>query len=292
MRVRGVPKDKLAEISYADWVDRTRRPFIEGDTAWVPVLPDEPFDREIRTKPAYAGRGYYLVGNIAVIHGKQPDLDAILKIVDFCKPRGVVWREALLDITRTPRIETVWGECGEVRHRENGYTYILDPSKVMFSQGNRTEKTRIAHQIRAGTGTERVADMFAGIGYFTIPMAGAGATIHAMEINPVACGYLRQNALENKLASRITISSGDCRELLSGTYDRIVMGHFDSPDMLPHALCHIKPGSIIHVHSIGPQDERIRDTVEGAGFSCGIHVHKVKKYRPHAWHVVHDVTIT
>ncbi|MDD4137480.1 MAG: SAM-dependent methyltransferase, partial [Methanoregula sp.] len=89
-----------------------------------------------------------------------------------------------------PRTELLWGTAGEVRHRESGYTYILDPQNVMFSMGNRNEKTRIARLIRAGSGNERVADMFAGIGYFTIPMAGAGARVHAMEINPVAFGYL------------------------------------------------------------------------------------------------------
>jgi tRNA wybutosine-synthesizing protein 2 len=149
----------------------------------------------------------------------------------------------------------------------------------------------MAGLIRAGTGTERVADMFAGVGYFTIPMAGAGATVHAMEINPVAADYLRRNAAENQLADRITISPGDCRDNLTMMYDRIVMGHFDAPAMLPHALGHVRPGSVIHVHTIGAQEEVIRDLVKGAGFSCGIMVHKVKKYRPHAWHVVHDVTI-
>lgn len=291
MRVRGIPREKLGGTAGADWVDRSRRPFVEGDTAWVPVRPGYAFDREISAEPAYAGRGFYVIGDIAVVHGNRPTMEDIHRIVELRKPRGVLWREALDNITRTPRAEVVWGECGETRHRESGYVFILDPSKVMFSQGNRTEKGRIAQQVRAGRGTERVADMFAGIGYFSIPMAGAGATVHAMEINPVACGYLRRNAGENRLADRITVSPGDCRDLLDGTYDRIVMGHFDSIGMLPHALRHARTDSVIHLHSIGEQEEAIRSIVESAGFSCGIMVHKVKKYRPHAWHVVHDITI-
>jgi tRNA wybutosine-synthesizing protein 2 len=292
MRVRGVPRKKLGEVAGADWVDLSRRPFVDGDTAWVPVRPGESCDKEIEAPPEYAGRGFYLIGDIAVVQGDRPSPEDIRKIADLKNPRGILWREALEDVTRTPRVEVVWGECGETRHRESGYVYILDPSKVMFSQGNRTEKTRIATQIRKGSGNERVADMFAGIGYFTIPMAGAGAAVHAMEINPVSCGYLQRNAMENKLSDRITISPGDCRNLLEGMYDRIVMGHFDAPGMLPIALQHARPGSIIHLHSIGPQEEMVLEAVEGAGFSCGVSVHKVKKYRPHAWHVVHDVTIT
>jgi tRNA wybutosine-synthesizing protein 2 len=292
MRVRGVPKEQLGGITHADWVDQSRRPFVEGNIAWVPVLPGEPCDKEISAHPEYAGRGFYLIGDIAVVHGERPTPEDIRKIVDLKNPRGILWREALDDIIRTPRVEVVWGECGETRHRESGYVYILDPSKVMFSQGNRNEKGRMAELIRSGPGNERVADMFAGVGYFTIPIAGAGATVHAMEINPVSCGYLTRNAAENQLADRITVSPGDCRDLLTGTYDRIVMGHFDAPSMLSHALRHVRSGSAIHIHSIGPQEELVREAVEGAGFSCGVIVHKVKKYRPHAWHVVHDVTIS
>jgi tRNA wybutosine-synthesizing protein 2 len=59
--------------------------------------------------------------------------------------------------------------------------------------------------------------------------------------------------------------------------------------MLPNALQHAAAGTTLHVHSIGPVEEQVRALVEGAGFSATIHVHKVKKYRPHAWHVVQDV---
>jgi tRNA wybutosine-synthesizing protein 2 len=130
-----------------------------------------------------------------------------------------------------------------------------------------------------------------GIGYFTIPVAGCRRTVHAIEINPVACGYLRRNAAENRLADRITAIEGDCREKLDGTFDRILMGHFDAIAMLPHALRHAGAGTVIHLHSIGPCEKEIEDAVRGTGFSCGIEVHKVKKYRPRAWHVVHDITI-
>jgi tRNA wybutosine-synthesizing protein 2 len=110
-----------------------------------------------------------------------------------------------------------------------------------------------------------------------------------MEINPVAFEYLVRSVGANNLSGRITPTLGDCRQLLSGTYDRFIMGHFDAVTMLPEALCHAKTGSVLHVHSIGPVEELVREHVESAGFSSTIHVHKVKKYRPHAWHMVQDV---
>ncbi len=58
--------------------------------------------------------------------------------------------------------------------------------------------------------------MFAGIGYFTIPVAGSGASVHAMEINPVAFEYLNRNIVENGLTGLVNSSLGDCRDLLTG----------------------------------------------------------------------------
>ena len=291
MRARKVSRDRLGTIKGEEWVDHSRSPFVDGGDCWVPVREGLPFDRDIEREPRYNGRGFYLVGDVAIIHGDRPAPAEVDAIVRFRNPRGVLWIESLQDVTRTPQTEVLHGTVGEVRHRENGYTFLLDPQKVMFSQGNRTEKMRIADLVRADPGNERVADMFAGIGYFSIPAAGAGASVHAMEINPVAFGYLERNIRENALAGRIDAGPGDCRDLLAGTYDRILMGHFDAAAFLPAALGHVKPGSVLHLHSIGPVEDRIRAALESAGFSATIQVHKVKKYRPHAWHVVQDVTI-
>ena len=292
MRVRKVSKADLPTIHDAEWVDHSRSPHVEKDIAWVPVRSGLPYDTDIRERTRYTGRGYYITGDVAVIHGDRPSPDEMEQIIRFRRPRGIVWIESLHDVTRTPRTEILWGTAGEVRHKESGYTYLLDPQKVMFSMGNRNEKMRIAGMIRDGSGNERVADMFAGIGYFTIPMAGAGATVHAIEINPVAFGYLERNIQENRLSDKVSSTPGDCRISLTGIYDRIVMGHFDAVTMLPEALHHAQAKSILHIHSIGPVEEQIRSIVEGTGFSATIRVHNVKKYRPHAWHVVHDVTLS
>jgi tRNA wybutosine-synthesizing protein 2 len=292
MRVRAVPKEKIRTIQDEDWIDRSRSPYAEGDTVWVPVRDDATSDREIPEKQRYSGRGFFMIGEIAVIHGKRPDHQEVEEIVQFRHPQGVLWIESLNEVTRTPSTEVLWGDVGEVRHQENGYTFFLDPRKVMFSQGNRLEKLRMAALVQKSRLHERVADMFAGIGYFTIPVAGSGAHVHAMEINPVAFDYLKRNISANGLSDLVTASIGDCRDLLSGTYTRIIMGHFDAITLLPSALRHIETGGTIHVHSIGSVEDQIRDQCDCAGFSPTICVHKVKKYRPHAWHVVQDVTLT
>ena len=288
MKVRSVPRADLSRVSGEPWVDPAHRPCVIDGTAYVPVKNGFSFDREITAPPRYRGRGFFMIGDIAIVRGTAPAPDDLKKVVALRKPRGVLLVRAMDDITRVPDCEVLYGTVGEVLHRENGYTYLLDPSKVMFSQGNLPEKRRMASLIRPG---ERVADMFAGIGYFTIPMAGAGADVHAMEINPVAFSYLQRNLETNKLAGRVSASPGDCRDLLSGTYDRIVMGHFDAVTMLPDALAHAAPGTVIHLHSLGSVEVEIRSAVSGAGFSAALDVHKVKKYAPHTWHIVQDIVI-
>ncbi|MCX6697420.1 MAG: SAM-dependent methyltransferase, partial [Methanoregula sp.] len=98
--------------------------------------------------------------------------------------------------------------------------------------------------------------------------------------------------LENTLAGQIQPALGDCRNLLTGEYDRVVMGHFDAIHMLPDIISYVHPGSVIHLHSIGTVEAEIKEVVEGAGFSATIEVHTVKNYRPHESHMVQDVTLS
>lgn len=289
MRARKVPAAVLADIADAEWVETSRRPYVEDGVAWVPVRKGYPADEDLPEREVYRGRGYHLIGDVAVLHGDAPTKEELRAIVEHCRPRGVVRVKGFLSEMRVPDVEILYGTAGEVRHREQGCTFFLDPTKVMFAQGNRDEKARIAALVRPG---ERIADMFSGIGYFTIPAAMSGGRVHAMEINPIAFEYLQRNIMANHLAERVAGELGDCRNLLSGVYDRVLMGHFDAPSMLADALAHVRAGSVLHVHSIGDAGETIRERVDEAGFSAAVTSRRVKKYGPHAWHMVQDVTIS
>ena len=52
------------------------------------------------------------------------------------------------------------GESGWVTHTDNGVHYVFDATRTMFSQGNITEKIRVANLDCKG---EVVVDLFAGI---------------------------------------------------------------------------------------------------------------------------------
>lgn len=288
MRVREVPIGDLHLVIGEEWVDPVRRPFVDGDRAFVPVRNGYPCSNILPGKRRYQGRGYYLVGDIAIVHGDRPKPQEISAILEWCNPRGLLWIRSYRDPERIPEAELMAGTAGETIHRENGISYHLDPTRVMFSMGNRAEKERISATVNPG---ERVADMFAGIGYFTLPAALAGAQVHAMEINPCAFEYLVRNLHENRVQTRVDAVLGDCRGHLSGIYDRILMGHFSAPDMLGSALDHAAPGTVLHVHSAGDASPQIRKALAERGMEGGIGIHKVKKLRPHTWHYVQDVTI-
>jgi tRNA wybutosine-synthesizing protein 2 len=288
MRVRRVQKEHLGMSVQAAWCDPDRRPYVEGELAYIPVRDGYLWDLELPKRELYGGRGYQVLGDQVVFHGLRPTTEEVEAVVRWARPLGVLWIESLTGETRTPETELLWGERGEVCHHENGCRYWLDPSRIMFAMGNRQERARMGAVVREG---ERAGDLCAGIGYFTIPMARAGAYVHAIELNPPAYAYLLRSLTANRVEDRVQAVCGDCRTHLSGFYDRLVIGHFDMLSFLPTALAHVREGSTLHLHSLDSRGDAIRGVVETAGFSPTMEIHRVKKYAPGQWHVVWDVTL-
>jgi tRNA wybutosine-synthesizing protein 2 len=107
---------------------------------------------------------------------------------------------------REPAVSVVAGIGDtETVHVEHGTRYALDLAEVMFSPGNKAERARMGDTVEAD---ERVLDMFAGIGYFALPMARAGADVTAVEKNPTAFRFLVENAQLNDVAGIWTPSWG------------------------------------------------------------------------------------
>lgn len=293
MRVRRYPREELPLVKDAEWVDTARRPYVKGDDAFIPVKEGYAADEVIAEKTPYTGRGYQMLGDVALLHGRPPTDAEIAEICSWIHPRGIVYVSGYSGEKRIPDATVVYGECGEVCHHEAGFRFYLDPLKVMFAMGNREEKIRISTVISQSGGTRpvRCADMFAGIGYFTIPAAVHGAAVHAMEINPDSFHYLQKNIAANRVGSAVTPALGDCRDHLSGVYDHILMGHFDALAFLPDACAHVRRGSVLHVHTVGDESGAISRICAESGFSTKITPYRVKKYAPGAWHMVHDVVI-
>lgn len=188
---------------------------------------------------------------------------------------------------REPQVRVIAGEGDtETIHHEHGTAYAMDLAEVMFSPGNKAERSRMGDVVTSG---EVVFDMFAGIGYFTLPMARAGAEVIATERNPTAFQFLLENAALNDVTDRIDAYRADCREIQPQA-DRVVMGYYDARDYLQAGLDALVPGGTIHLHDVAPIDTPFSDA-SNALTAAGLTIRDqrvVKTHSPGLAHVVID----
>ncbi|XP_008273943.1 tRNA wybutosine-synthesizing protein 2 homolog isoform X2 [Stegastes partitus] len=152
---------------------------------------------------------------------------------------------------RSPEVTMLLGEHSWVKHVDNGISYEFDVTRCMFSAGNITEKLRVA---AFDCREETVVDLYAGIGYFTLPYlvhAKAGH-VHACEWNPDAVDALQKNLEANGVSNRCTIHQGDNRQLhLCDVADRVNLGLIPSSEGGWPVACRLlkrTTGGILHIH--------------------------------------------
>ena len=211
-------------------------------------------------------------------------------------------KEGITGVFRTPSVEHVFGEKNtETVHKENGVCFALNPAKVMFSSGNMDERKRMA---TISNHHERVVDLFAGIGYFTLPMAVYSKPEHivACEINPVAFEFLCKNIALNKVNDIVEPVLGDSMKIAPSDYaDRVIMGYFHQTEsFLPTAVNCLKNGKgIIHFHETYPDKQIPQMPLEIFEKQLGIshhsfqilQYHKVKSFAPGISHYVFDIKV-
>lgn len=185
----------------------------------------------------------------------------------------------------------------------------------MFSRGNITEKIRFGTQL-VGEG-EVVLDMYAGIGYYTLPalVHGKAKHVYACEWNEHAANALKYNLSANGVNDRATVLVGDCRQMarkhnLVDMFDRVSLGLLPSSEggwRTGIKALRRTTGGWLHVHGNVPDREletwkfwmcrKLLDFVDeeyGKPNECVvvcIRVERVKSYAPQIHHYVADVFV-
>ena len=150
---------------------------------------------------------------------------------------------------RTPTLKHLAGEKRKTTtHKENNIILNLDVEKCYFSQRTSSERLRIAKL----TKKEDILVMFSGIAVFplVIEKNSNPKSITAIEINPIAHKYAKENLKLNK-SKKIKLIQGDVTKVLPKLkkFNRIIMPlPKTAKDYLELAKSHLKPKGTIHLY--------------------------------------------
>lgn len=247
------------------------------------------------------------IGDILVVDDNidldMNDENYLKRLASEHKVKSIIKVKKIEGQKREPTIEILYGNETETVHKENGCLFNLDLSKVMWAKGNNNERLRIAKLVGKG---ETVVDMFAGIGYFSIPIGvhSQADHIYSIEINPNSYHFLKNNITLNKINKkagydRLVPILGDCAiEAPKYSADRVLMGYVKTTHhFLKPAMECVKDGGIIHYHETVPLkliETRPYERVKKVAYECGerevevLNIQKIKRYAPGVEHIVLD----
>ena len=154
---------------------------------------------------------------------------------------------------------------------------------------------------------ERVIDMFAGVGPFSILIAKwvQNVRVDAIDANPQAIELVRQNARANKVESKVNAHCGDARDIVREKFtksaSRVIMNHPSaSKDFIGEACDALLPiGGVIHYYTFAGENweadsrNEINDGLEAYGYITErvLGVRRVREVAPMKWQVAVDVKV-
>ena len=275
--------------------------FREKTCSLKEYLKDSLSEAELASVPS----GWQVLGDILIVSipenlNEKKLLIARALLSMYPKCRSIVRDFGIEGQFRQPIRELLLGTSTETVHKEHGCFFKQDVTKVMYSKGNLDERKRMS---KTGSG-EVVVDMFAGIGYFSIPMAvhARPKKIISIEINPESFAYLKENVSLNHVEDIITPILGDCSQAApEGEADRVIMGYVGTTHhyLEPAMKALKKSGGVLHYHETVPEnlartrpEERIKKAAGRLGKKVEVlATRRIKKYSPGVLHVVVDVRI-
>ena len=256
-------------------------------------------------------RSFDVVGDIAIL-----ELDSELAAYQ------TIIAEAIMEVH--PNVRSVFAKSGEVSgaerirplryiagenrtrtiHKEYGCLFEVDLSKAFFSPRLSTEHQRVAQVVEKG---ERVVDMFAGVGPFSILIAKrlGDVRVEAIDANPQAVELLQENVRANKVESKVHTHLGDAREVirkeLTQSVSRVIMNHPSASKDFIGVACDAlqSSGGVIHYYTFAGENweadsrHEIEDGIKASGYVAErvLGIHRVREVAPMRWQVAVDLKV-
>src|SRR5438093_10168391 len=256
-------------------------------------------------------KSFDVVGDIAIL-----ELDSELTAYQ------TIIAEAIMEVH--PNVRSVFAKSGEVSgaerirplrymagenrthtiHKEYGCLFEVDLSKAFFSPRLSTEHQRVVQMVENG---ERVVDMFAGVGPFSILIAKKvrDVRVDAIDANPQAVELLQENVRANKVEAKVHAHLGDARDVIRKELTQgasgVIMNHPSaSKDFIKEACDAMQPsGGVIHYYTFAGENweadsrHEIEEGVDASGFVTErvLGIHRVREVAPMKWQVAVDLKV-
>jgi len=262
----------------------------------VPRLIKTALERARVDNPDRISSGVDIVGDIAIVRlsgfSSKEKRGVARELIEETKNVKVVMEQegGIEGEFRLRKLKHLGGERRTLTvHKENGCTFKVDVAKCYFSPRLSTERLRVSHLVRP---KEKVLNMFAGVGPYSIPIAKlAGARVTSCEMNEYAAELHEENDRLNKVEKLVSVVNEDAMNLPSLValrFDRVLMPLPAEADrFLPTALLLAKKGAMIHYYrhvlgrDVGEAENALREELrdllpEGTKYA----VRKVREVGP------------
>jgi tRNA (guanine37-N1)-methyltransferase len=215
------------------------------------IIPDE--------KLEHLSNRFHVIGDIAIISiplGMEMYKDEIAQaIVSRHRNIKTVLNKAskVHGDRRVAQLERLVGDRTLTIHKEFGFCYKLDVSKVFFNSHLSYERRRVASKAMP---EEKTLVLFCGVGPFAIPIAAKGIKVVALEKNWDACRWMAENSRLNRVEENMDIICGEAFNM-AGIL-KLKKPHFDraiipTPYGQDHILETVSPliirGGMIHFYT-------------------------------------------
>ena len=244
----------------------------------MPRLIKTALERANVDNPDRISSGVDIVGDIAIVRlagfSSKEKRGVARELIEEMKNVKVVMEQegGIEGEFRLRKLKHLGGERRTLTvHRENGCAFKVDVARCYFSPRLSTERLRVSRLVKP---EERVLNMFAGVGPYSIPIAKlAGARVTSCEMNEYAAELHEENDRLNKVEKLVSVINEDAMNLpslVSRRFDRVLMPLPAEADrFLPTAVLMAKKGAMIHYYrhvlgrDVGEAEGALRDELKG-----------------------------